>query len=156
VVSVAANSESEAATLWVAKAGPHKITIPVDPGARFEETSEGNNAAELTVKVSGATGSTALPLDWMLLLVGVAALAAVVAAFALQSMRNRRAAPVGEAAPAEMRLYRVKGGHEVPCGKCGKMITAGEQYYKCGCDTRYHVTCAPSGQCPRCAGEEEE
>ena len=156
VVSVAANSESEATTLWVAKPGAHKITIHVDPGDRFEETSEGNNAAELTVTVAGASGGPAVSLDWILLLLGIVALVAVVAAFTWQYRRAGRTAPAGMAAPAEMRLYRVKAGHEVPCGKCGKMIAAGEQYYKCGCDTRYHVACAPSGQCPRCAGEEEE
>jgi len=152
VVSVAANSEVDATTLWVARPGTHRILISVDPGDRFGETSEQNNAAELTVKVSGASGGKPLSLDWVFLVAGVLALAAVVSAFAWQSVKARRAAPVGEALPAGMRLYRVKPGHEVACGKCGKNISAGEQYYKCGCDTRYHVACAPSGQCPRCAG----
>jgi len=156
VVTVAANSEAEAATLWVAKAGTHRILVQIDPGDRFDETSEGNNAAELVVTVGGASGGTAVSLDWIMLLLGVSALAAVAAAFAWQTLRARRAAPAGQAAPAGMRLYRVKAGHEVVCGKCGRAIGSGEQYYKCGCDTRYHTACAPSGQCPRCSGEEEE
>jgi uncharacterized membrane protein len=157
VVSVAANSESEAATLWVARPGTHRITIQVDPGGRLDETSEGNNAAELTVMVAGTTGGGAsFPMDWILLLLGITALVAVAGAFAWQTLRARRTPPPEEAAPTGMRLYRVKAGHEVACGQCGKAIGPGEQYYKCGCDARYHTACAPSGRCPRCAGEEEE
>ena len=155
VVSVAANSESEAATLWFAKEGKHRILITIDPADRVGETSNGNNTAELTVTVAGAAKQGSFPLDWMLLVIGVIALLAVVAAFAWQ-FSGAKQVQVAEQARAGMRLYRVKAGHEVACGKCGKNIPAGEQYYKCGCDTRYHVACAPSGQCPRCSGEEEE
>ena len=156
VVSVAANSVAEASTLWTARPGTHRILIKVDPGDRFDESSEADNSAELVVTVKGTGNESTLPLDWILLLAGVVALVAVVAVFARQSMRTRRAPPPAEALPDGMRLYRVKAGHEVACGKCGKPVLAGEQYYKCGCDTRYHVGCAPSGQCPRCSGEEEE
>jgi uncharacterized membrane protein len=155
VVTVFANAEAEVTTLWVAKAGTHRIEVRIDPSGRFDETSEADNLGELTVKVGGQPGGTAVSLDWVLLLFGIVALVAVVAAFAWQTARARRAAPAA-AADAGMRLYRVKAGHEAVCGKCSKPIAAGEQYYKCGCDTRYHPACAPSGQCPRCSGEEEE
>jgi len=155
VVSVAANSESEAATLWVARAGTHRILVTVDPAGRVGESSEANNAAELTVKVVESTQRSSLPLDWILLVAGVIALLSVVAAFAWQASGARHVQEADRAL-AGMRLYRVKTGHEVACGKCGRNIPAGEQYYKCGCDTRYHVACAPSGICPRCSGEEEE
>jgi hypothetical protein len=155
VVSVAANSEAEAATLWVARAGTHRILVTIDPAGRIGESSDANNAAELTVKVVGATRQGSLPLDWILLVAGVIALLSVVAAFAWQASGARQVQEADQTL-AGMRLYRVKTGHEVACGKCGKKIPAGEQYYKCGCDTRYHVACAPSGQCPRCFGEEEE
>ncbi len=155
MVSVAANSESEAATLWVAREGKHRIQITVDPAGRVGEASDGNNAAELVVTVAGPTPKGSFPLDWVLLVVGVVALLSVVAAFAWQFSGARQVQAAGQAA-GEMRLYRVKAGHDVACGKCGKKILSGQQYYKCGCDTRYHVGCAPSGLGPRCAGEEEE
>ncbi len=156
VVSVGANSEAQASTLWVARPGTHRIRIQIDPGDRLAEGSEGDNSAELTVTVKGTGGGASLPLDLILLLAGVVALVVVAAAFARQSIRARGAQPAEERLPAGMRLYRVKAGHGVTCGTCHKPILAGEQYYKCGCDTRYHVGCAPSGQCPRCSGDEQE
>ena len=153
VVSVPANSEVEATTLWVAKKGVHRIQVAVDPGNRTSETVKTNNVAELTVKVVEPAGTATVSLDWLLLLAGVVLLALVAGAFVWQS---RRPADARDEEEAGMSVFRARPGKEVVCGKCGKPIAAGEQYYKCGCDTRYHMACAPDGKCPRCAAEDEE
>jgi hypothetical protein len=153
VVSVSANSEVEATTLWVAKKGTHRIMVSVDAGDRIAEVVETNNAAELTVKVGGPAEAAPVSLDWLLLVAGIFALALVAGAFV---WRSNRSSGAEDEETAGMRVYRAKPGKEAVCGKCGKPIPAGEQYYKCGCDTRYHMTCVPDGKCPACSAPDEE
>jgi hypothetical protein len=154
-VSVAANSEAEATTLWVAKKGTHHIRISVDAGNRINEVVETNNDAELTVTASSAAVATSVPLDWLLLILGTFLLVLVAGVLAWQYFRPARA-PAGKPEPAGMRVFRASGKTSLVCGKCQKPILEGEQYYKCGCDTRYHMACAPDGKCQKCALPEEE
>jgi|GEM_PF-1900453 len=156
VVSVGANGAAAATTLWTARPGAHRIVVTVDPGDRFGEVSETNNVFELPVKVVGAREEPSVSTDWLLLVAGVLALVGVSVAFAWQSLAGRRRAAEAARLDRGLRLYRVKPGHEVVCGKCRQPVPAGQQYYKCGCGTRYHIACAPGGECPRCSAGEPE